>query len=104
MGDLVYPGLQRANPAADEGPEQIISGELLVCVELLHHLVDGVNLEECFLWIVGLVKLVIGWGEVEQRQVDEIFIPGVLHVEERPLPLAAGFQPEYSGKDRALLG
>ena len=91
---LVYPSLQRANSAADESPEQIISGEQLILVKLLHHLMNGIELEECVLLGHNPVELLIGRGQIENRQIDEIFIAGVLHVEECPLPLVAGFRSE----------
>ena len=104
MADLVYPGLQRANPAADEGPEQVIYSELLIHDVLLHHIVDGVDLDERLLRVVVLVELLIGRGQAECRKVDEVCSPDVLHVEEHPLLFAAGFQPKDSGEDRLLLG
>ena len=59
--------MQRANPAADEGPEQIICSELLVRDVLLHHIVDCVDLDERLLWVVVLVELLIGPEETECR-------------------------------------
>ena len=90
VADLLYPGLQRANPAADEGPEQVVRGELLLRDVLFQHLVDGVDFEVQLPQIEVLVVLLGGRRQAECRQIDEVYWPGAHHVEEGSLPLAAG--------------
>ena len=62
VANLVYPGLQRANPVADEGSEQVIRSKLLVCDVLLQHIIDSVDFNERLPRVEVPIELLVGRG------------------------------------------
>ena len=61
---LVNPGLQGADPTADEGAQNVVYVPLGL-VECLDHLVDHFDLEIGFLRIKTTILLLIGWWKLE---------------------------------------
>ena len=88
VADFMDSALKRADSTANECPQQVIRGHRR-SFELLYNRVDHVDLQHFVPRVVAPVKLRRGWTDGEPRQVDQIDIGCILHVEERALPLPA---------------
>ena len=86
--DLVNPGLEWGNSAANKSPQEVI-GRHPCHIELNDQVVNLVDLEVCLMGVELSVMLLLGCTETECRQVEEVGIVRALHIEERALPLPA---------------
>ena len=100
MAHLVYPPLERADPAEYEGGQQIVTTETSI-----QELGQDPSNELGFSllgWAVPKVLLGHRGLDAELGQVEGVAALSALHVEERPLPLLHRIQPLDAGKDRVL--
>ena len=95
---LVGSGLQRANPAADKGSEQVVRGQPLLRHVLLQHRMRGVDVNDQLLGVETPVVLLGGGSQAEGRQVDKLGGRGALHVEKVRCHFRQDSSPRTLGK------
>ena len=83
VADLVDSTLQRGDPMTDKCRHQII-GRHPLFLELLNDLVDCLDFRHLVIRFVPPVVLLSGGIEDERREVDQINVGRVLHIEEGP--------------------
>ena len=88
VANLVDSTLKGRNPAANERRQQVISGHPFFR-ELCDNLVDVVDFRHFVGWVVPPIALRSRGADGEIRQVNQIDLGRVLHIEERALPSPA---------------
>jgi hypothetical protein len=83
---LVFTSLKRADPATDEGPEQIIRDQALL-PKVLQSFMYSLKFYNSLGRIVSEVQFGCGWLDRELGQIKGVMAFCTLHIKERPLPL-----------------
>jgi hypothetical protein len=87
----VGPTLERRDAPANKAGNNVLWSQAGIPQFALDP-VEGINWPHCVLWVVCPVIQPIGWLVHIWRQVEQIDIRGVLHVEENLLPFLAGLE------------
>ena len=85
VADLMDPALQWRDSAANECGHQVLTRQSCL-LELRYQFMDGVDFQDLVFRVIPPIVLARGRPNLERREVDEIDIGGVLHVEPGPEP------------------
>ena len=88
VANLVDSALKGRDPAANECRQQVVGGQPFSS-ELLHNLVDVVDLYHLVGRVVPPIELRSGGADDEVRQIDQIDGGRILHIKEGALPFPA---------------
>jgi hypothetical protein len=88
LTDLVRSARKRRNSLADEAGDDILQRQASIALVILNP-VESIHRSYRVLGVVGPVLHLIGWKVNLLRQIEQIDVCGVLHIEEALLPLLA---------------